>query len=147
MYNVVVLWAPDSADNRRIVEMVARALEQTKVALRLKNASEATIADLTAADIVVFGTQRVTAGDAPAEYADLLRIFRGISLAGRTAGFFSMGTDKATVRLRKALRETEIAQVDDDPLFADQKQGVPPSVTEWAQKLIGAHQEMHNARS
>jgi flavodoxin len=147
MYNVVVLWAPDSADNRRIVEMVARALEQRKVALRMKNASEATIADLTAADIVVFGAQKVPAGDAPVEYADLLRIFRGITLAGRTAGFFSMGTDKATVRLRKALKETEITQLEDDPLFSDQKQGAPPSVTEWAQKLIGAHQEMQNARS
>lgn len=76
MYNVVVLWAPDSADNRRIVEMVARALEQTKVALRLKSASEATIADLTAADILVFGAQKVPAGEAPSEYSDLLRIFR-----------------------------------------------------------------------
>jgi flavodoxin len=147
MYNVVVLWAPDSADNRRIVETVARALEQTKVALRLKNASEATIADLTAADIVVFGSQKAPAGDVPAEFAELLRIFRGITLAGRTAGFFSMGSDKATGRLRKALKETEIAQSDDDPLFADQKQGVAPSVTEWALRLIGAHQEMQNARS
>ncbi len=147
MYNVVVLWAPDSADNRRIVEMVARALEQTKVALRMKTASEATIADLTAADILVFGSQKVTAGEAPSEYTDLLRIFRGITFAGRTAGFFSMGTDKATVRLRKALKETEIQQLEDDPLFTDQKPGAQPSVTEWAQRLVGAHQEMQNARS
>jgi flavodoxin len=147
MYNVVVLWAPDSADNRRIVDMVARALEQTKVELRLKTASEATIADLAAADIVVFGAQRVPAGEAPAEYADLLRIFHGITLAGRTAGFFSMGTDKATVRLRKALKETEIQQLEDDPLFTDQKPGPQPSVTEWVQRLVGAHQEMQHARS
>lgn len=147
MYNVVVLWAPDSADNRRIVEMVARALEQTKVALRMKTASEATIADLTAADILVFGSQKVTAAEAPSEYTDLLRIFRGITFAGRTAGFFSMGTDKATVRLRKALKETEIQQLEDDPLFTDQKPGAQPLVTEWAQRLVGAHQEMQNARS
>ncbi len=147
MYNVVVLWAPDSADNRRIVDMVARALEQAEVTLRLKAASEAAISDLTAADIVVLGAQKVPAGDAPAEFADLLRIFKGITLAGRTAGFFSMGTDKATVRLRKALKETEIAQLDDDPLFTDQKQGVPLTVTEWAQKLVGAHQEMQDARA
>ena len=127
--------------------MVARALEQAKVALRLKSASEATIADLTAADILVFGAQRVPAGEAPSEYTDLLRIFHGITLAGRTAGFFSMGADKATVRLRKALRETEIQQVDDDPLFADQKPGAQPTVTEWAQRLVGAHQEMQHARS
>ena len=72
---------------------------------------------------------------------------RGRILAGRTAGFFSMGADKATVRLRKALRETEIQQVDDDPLFADQKPGAQPTVTEWAQRLVGAHQEMQHARS
>ena len=147
MYNVVVLWAPDSADNRRIVEMVARALEQTKVALRLKIASEATVADLTAADILVLGVQKVPAGDAPQEFADLLRIFRGITLAGRTAGFFSMGTDRATQRLRKALRDTEVSQLDDDPLFTDQKPGAQPSVTDWAQKLVGAHQEMQHARA
>ena len=147
MYNVVVLWAPDSADNRRIVDMVARALEQTKVTLRMKNASEATISDLTAADILVFGAQKVPTGDAPSEYADLLRIFRGITFAGRTAGFFSMGTDKATVRLRRALKETEIQQLEDDPLFTDQKPGAQPSVTEWAQRLVGTHQEMQHARS
>lgn len=147
MYNVVVLWAPDSADNRRVVEMVARALEQTKVVLRMKSASEATIADLTAADILVFGTQKVSTGDAPSEYGDLLRIFRGITFAGRTAGFFSMGVDKATVRLRKALKETEIQQLEDDPLFTDQKPGSQPSVTEWAQRLVGTHQEMQHARA
>ena len=127
--------------------MVARALEQTKVALRLKSASDATIADLTAADILVFGAQKAPAGETPPEYTDFLRIFRGITLAGRTAGFFSMGTDKATVRLRKALRETEIQQLDDDPLFADQKPGAQPSLAEWAQRLVGAHQEMQHARS
>lgn len=58
-----------------------------------------------------------------------------------------MGTDKATVRLRKALKETEVSLLEDDPLFMDQKQGALPSVTEWAQKLVSAHQEMHHARS
>ncbi len=100
MYNVVVLWAPDSAENRRIVETVGRALEQMKVALIVKSAADATIADVTAADIVVLGAQKVASTDAPAEYNDLLRIFKGITLAGRTAGFFSMGPEKATTRLR-----------------------------------------------
>lgn len=147
MYNVVVLWAPDSADNRRIVDMVARALEQARVGLKMKAASEAIISDLTAADIVVFGAQKVPSGDAPAEFADLLRIFKGITLAGRTAGFFSMGPEKATLRLRKALKDTEIAQVEDDPLFAEQKPGTPAAVAEWARRLVEAHQEMQHARA
>lgn len=147
MYNVLVVWAPDSAENRKLVETVARALEQVKVTLAIKGATEATIADVTAADIVVFGAQKTASADAPSEYAEFLRIFKGITLAGRTAGFFSMGTEKATGRLRKALKDTEIFQSEDDPLWSDGKQGAAPSVNEWSERLIGTHQEMHRARA
>ncbi len=147
MYNVLVLWAPDTAENRKLVEAVAKALEQGKVTLVVKSAQEATIAQVNAADIVVFGVQKTASAEVPLEFTELLRIFKGISLAGRTAGFFSMGAEKATGRLRKALRETEIAQSEDDPLFADQKPGSSLAMTEWTEKLIGTHQEMHHARA
>ena len=147
MYKVLILWAPDTAENRKIVDVVARALEQSKVSLLVKAAAEATIADITAADIVVFGAQKTGTTEVPTEYSDFLRIFKGITLAGRTAGFFSMGTEKATARLRKALKETEITQSEEDPLLTDQKPGGPASVLEWSQKLFAAHQEMQNARA
>jgi flavodoxin len=146
MYNVLVVWAPDSAENRKIVDTVARALEQAKVTLSVKNAAEATISDVTASDIVVFGAQKPASGEVPSEFSDFMRIFKGITLAGRTAGFFSMGTEKATSRLRKALKDSEIIQSDDDPLWSDGKLG-SPSVDEWSAKLIGAHQEMQRVRA
>jgi flavodoxin len=147
MYNVLVLWAPDTAENRKHVDAVARALEQAKAKLVVKSASEATIADVNGADIVVFGVQKPSSGDIPSELSEFLRIFKGITLAGRTAGFFSMGMEKATGRLRKALKDTEIIQFEDDPLFNDQKQGTAPSVAEWSERLIGTHQEMQHARA
>ena len=147
MYNVLVLWAPDTAENRKLVEAVARALEQPNVSLLVKTAAEATVADVTAADIVVFGAQKTGAADVPAEFSEFLRIFKGITLAGRTAGFFSMGMEKATARLRKALKDTEITQSEEDPLLTDQKPGNPAPVLEWSQKLVAAHQEMQNARA
>jgi flavodoxin len=147
MYNVLVLWAPDTAENRKLVDTVARALELAKVTLVVRNASEATIADVNGADIVVFGVQKPSSADVPSEFSEFLRIFKGITLAGRTAGFFSMGTEKATSRLRKALRDTEIVQSDDDPLFSDMKPGASPSVIEWSERLIGTHQEMQHARA
>ena len=147
MYNVLVLWAPDTAENRKLVDTVARALEQAKVNLAVKGASEATIADVNGSDIVIFGVQKPSSADIPPEFSEFLRIFKGITLAGRTAGFFSMGTDKATSRLRKALKDTEITQSDDDPLFSDQKQGSSPSVIEWSERLIGIHQEKQHARA
>jgi len=145
MYNVLILWAPDTAENRKLVETVARALEQAKVSLLVKGAGEATIADVSAADIVVLGAQKTGTNDVPVEFSEFLRIFKGITLAGRTAGFFSMGPEKATTRLRKALKDTEILQSDDDPVLADQKPGTPMSIVEWSQKLIAFHQERQNA--
>ena len=147
MYNVLVLWAPDTAENRKLVDVAARALEQPNVRLLVKAAAEATIADINAADIVVFGAQKTGAAEVPAEFSDFLRIFKGITLAGRTAGFFSMGTEKASTRLRKALKDTEIQQSEEDPLLTDQKPGGAASVLEWSQRLVAAHQEMRNARS
>jgi flavodoxin len=147
MHKVLILWAPETAENRKLVEAVARALEQLKVSLLVKGAAEATIADVNAADIIVFGAQKTGTADVPAEYSEFLRIFKGVTLAGRTAGFFSMGAEKATTRLRKALKDTEISQFEDDPLFADQKQGSSASVMEWSQKLFAVHQEMQNARA
>ncbi len=147
MYNVLVLWAPDTAENRKLVEEIARALEQTKVTLKVKTAQQAIIAEVNAADIVVFGVQKNPSTDVPPEFSELLRIFKGISLAGRTAGFFSMGTEKATGRLRKALKDTEITQSEEDPLFNDQKQGSSLAMTEWSEKLIGTHRGLHHARA
>jgi flavodoxin len=146
MYNVLVLWAPDSGENRKTVEAVARALEQTKVTLVAKGAQDASIADVNAADIVVFGVQKPSSGEVPSEFSELTRIFKGISLAGRTAGFFSLGTERATAHLRKVLQDTEITQFEEDPLFSDQQQGPSTAVAEWSEKLIRTHQEMHNAR-
>ncbi|MGA2378801.1 MAG: hypothetical protein ABSG85_05790 [Spirochaetia bacterium] len=147
MYNVLVLWAPDTAENRKLIDAVARAFVQVKVTLVVKSASEASIADVNAADIVIFGVQKPASTDVPSEFSEFLRIFKGITLAGRTAGFFSMGTEKATGRLRNALKDAEIILSEEDPLFSDQKQGVSPSVIEWSERLIGTHQEMHHARA
>ncbi len=147
MYNVLILWAPDTADNRKVVEAVKKGLESAKAALVVKGAAEATIVDVNAADIVVFGVQKPAAADLPPDFNEFMRIFKGITLAGKTAGFFSMGNEKATARLRKALKDTEISQLEEDPLFGDQRQGPPPSIADWSLKLIDVHQEMHNARA
>lgn len=142
MYSVLILWAPESTENKKIVETIARAFDESKITPLVKKAAETSIVDINAADIVVFGAQKSGNGDVPAEYTELVRVFRGVTLAGRTAGFFSMGPEKCSVKLRKALRDTEIAQLDDDPLFADQRDGVPPDVAEWVRKLVTAHQEL-----
>jgi hypothetical protein len=75
-------------------------------------------------------------------------VFRGISLAGRSAGFYSSGTERATARLRKALKDTEIRMSEDDPVFGEAKQtSSADEVARWARSLVARLQEHQNARS
>ena len=144
MYSVLILWAPDSTENRRIVDAVSRVFDELKTTTVVKLAAEATIADVSATEIVLFGVEKSGSAELPPEYTEWVRVFKGITLAGRTAGFFSMGSEKATARLRKALKDTEIAQRDHDPLFVDSRQA---DMSEWARKLVSGHREMKNGRS
>ena len=147
MHNVLILWAPDTPENRRIVDTVTAAFSDAKLSPSVKRAADATAADLTAAEIIVFGAQKPGSTDIPPDYNECIRFFRGITLAGRTAGFFSMGSEKAAARLRKALKDTEITQSDEEPLLADHKQGTSPEMSDWVRRLVGAHQEIQNARA
>ena len=145
MYSVLILWAPDSIENRKNVDLITHAFEPMKITPVVKTAAESTIADVNNAEIVVFGAQKNGASDLPPDYAEYLRVFKGITLAGRTAGFFSLGTEKATARLRKALKDTEIAQFDDEPVLADQKQGT--EMADWTRRLITFHKERLHVRA
>jgi flavodoxin len=144
MYSVLILWAPDSTENRRIVDAIARVFDELKTTTVVKPAAEATIADVNGTEIVLFGVEKAGSAELPPEYSEWIRVFKGVTLAGRTAGFFSMGSERATSRLRKALKDTEIAQRDDDPLFLESRQA---DMTEWARKLVNGHREMKNGRS
>jgi flavodoxin len=147
MYKVLILWAPDSAENQAVVSALTRALESENTHAVAAKAAVATIADINGSDLVVFGAGRTGAEDIPADYAELLRIFKGITLAGRTAGLFSFGSEKATARLRRALKDTEIAQIEEEPVFNGQVQDESALVAQWARKLLGFAQGVRNARS
>jgi flavodoxin len=147
MHSVLILWAPDTAENRRVVDAVSIAFDDARVTFLARKATEATIADFTAAEIIIFGTQKTSNGDLPSDYSECVRVFKGMTLAGRIAGFFSIGTERASARLRKALKDTEIAQLEEDPVFSDQKPGPSVEMSEWVRRLVGFRQELQNARA
>ena len=146
MYNVLILWAPDSAETRKVVEVVRAAFNEGKYKTTIKKADESSIVDIAAADVVIFGLQKSAAADLPPEYSDLLRVFKGVTLAGRAAGVFSVGSEKASAKMRKSLKDTEVAIFEEDPLFSNEKPEKVSEVTEWARKLAGFFQEVRAAR-
>jgi flavodoxin len=138
MRKVLIVWAPDTAENRRIVDDVRGSFDGARFTASTRAAAETTIADIADADLVVFGLQKQGASDIPPEFAELVRIFKGVTLAGRTAGFFSMGAERASARLRKALKDTEISLLEEDPVFSEPKSERSHEIAEWVRKLTGA---------
>ena len=146
MYNVLILWAPDSAETRKVAESVRAAFNEGKYKTKLKKADESSIVDVAAADVVIFGLQKSGAAEVPSEYSELMRIFKGVNLAGRAAGVFSVGTEKASTKVKKSLKDTEIALFEEDPLFPSEKPEKTQGISDWARKLAGFFQEVRSAR-
>jgi flavodoxin len=146
MYNVLILWAPDSAETRKVAESVRAAFNEGRFKTTLKKADESSIVDVAAADVVIFGLQKAGAAEVPPEYSELLRVFKGVILAGRAAGVFSVGTEKASAKIKKSLKDTEVALFEEDPLFPNDKPGKAADVGDWARKLAGFFQEVRSAR-
>jgi flavodoxin len=146
MYNVLILWAPDSAETRKAAETVRAAFNEGRFKTTLKKADESSIVDVAAADVVIFGVQKSGTAEVPPEYAELLRVFKGVTLAGRAAGVFSVGAEKASAKMKKSLKDTEVALFEEDPLFANDRQDKASEVSDWARKLAGFFQEVRSAR-
>jgi len=146
MYNVLILWAPDSAETRKVAETVRAAFNEGRFKTTLKKADESSIVDVAAADVVIFGLQKSGPAEVPPEYSELLRIFKGVTLAGRAAGVFSVGAEKASSKMKKSLKDTEVALFEEDPLFPMDRQDKASEVSDWARKLAGFFQEVRGVR-
>lgn len=146
MYNVLILWAPDSAETRKVVEVLRGSFNEGRFRTTAKKADESSIVDIAAADMVIFGLQKSGATEVPPEFSELMRIFKGVTLAGRAAGVFSVGTEKASAKIRKSLKDTEVAIFEEDPLFPGEKPEKVSDVSEWAKKLAGFFQEVRSSR-
>ena len=147
MHSVFITYAPDSADTRRTVDHVRAAFDPAAFSVSVKPAAETAMPDLAGADLVVFGLQKAQGGDAPVDYAELLRSLKGVNLGGRAAAIFSLGADKASAKLRKALRDTDITLVEDEPsLPTDHKPSSPAEIEAWTRKLSSSLLELRRAR-
>jgi flavodoxin len=138
MRKVLIVWAPDTPENKRIVDEIRGLLDGARLNCKSRGAAETTIADIADADLIAFGVQKQGSTDMPQEFSELLRVFKGVTLAGRKGAVFSMGPEKASARLRKALKETEIALLDEDPVFADPKSGKSQEIADWVRKLLSS---------
>ncbi len=147
MPSVFITHAPDSPDARKVVEAVRAAFEAARFTVSGKPAASAQMPDLNGADLVVFGLQKTGTADSPEGTAELLRALKGVNLAGRAVGFFALGPEKASARIRKVLRDSDAMVSEDEPVFAEAKPIRQPDIEAWAKKLAAQLQDLRRARS
>jgi hypothetical protein len=128
MMKVLVTYAPDTADARRLADEVKAAFEGPETTVAVKPAGQSSILDLEPAELLLFGVGR-TDTDVPVDYAELVRVFAGCNLAGRAAAFFAIGPVRASAALRRALKPTEISVLDEEPAGIA---GGRPELRDWA---------------
>jgi len=118
-------------DGREPLEAIAKRMKTSlvdKATVKTRCASEVAVAEILAADAYAFG---VSDSSAPA-WAEIKRLFTGMNLAGRKAGFF---TEKPGVAdgLKASFEPAELA-VSAQALVADK----PDAAEAWIKALIVA---------
>ena len=133
MLRAAVLFAP--ADLRPLAERVAALLDRKRFRTTLRPASEASITDFSAADLVLLGSSSKGRSGLPEDFAEILRALAGINLAGKVAGVFASGSDAPLTAWKKALKDSEIRLEANSLLRADTAEAA--ALTEWVGRLTG----------
>jgi hypothetical protein len=105
----LVLFEDDKPEVERQARAIAERLEEQGREVSVSSASNVAISDLLAAGLYLFGA---AAPAAPA-YSELVRVFKGINLAGRKAAFFG-SSGSAVAWLRGVCADTEITAAHSD---------------------------------
>ena len=116
-------------DGHEALGVVARRIESMLKGMHVvvMDAADFAATDLLPADAYFFGYT----GLRPASYIELERVLRGINLAGRLCGLFSLASPDAIEYLRGIIRDAEL-QANPLPFFAD----AGGDMTAWIQSTL-----------
>ena len=124
---VLVVYEDGCESLETIAKQVKSALG-SKASVKTRSATDVALAEILAADAYAFG---VDDADAHA-WTEFNRLFKGIHLAGRKAGFFS-STKNGTKRLKKNFSDAELSVLAGDLIAGDSKE-----TESWAESLVSS---------
>jgi len=119
-------------DGKENLETTAKQVKSSlgnRASVKTRSATEVALAEILAADAYAFG---VDDADAHA-WTEFNRLFKGIHLAGRKAGFFTSSKDGAN-RLKKNFRDAELKLLASDLLAGD-----PKETESWVDALVSSN--------
>ncbi len=139
MVRLTVLYAPEDEEYAEPARQLGEAFTELGLDVIVKAAKVAGIPDILAADIVIFGST-VFKPDLHPHFAEMVRAFEGINLAGKYAGFLSYNGNNAPKLFRKALRDTDIYEFRRDLAIKSGK-SKPEELMKWARDLYKSYED------
>jgi hypothetical protein len=146
MYRGVIIYAPVDPVIEQLVRRLADCFDTDRFEVATCSADQATIPDLTAADVFLLAS--LPSGGQPIhpDFADILRALRGITLAGRVGGAISVDSEPTLKAFRRALLDCELDLPDQN--FRNFHRGELDSteLSSWIETLAGRLEDPADAR-
>lgn len=101
---LLIVYESSNPGLKEIAKRIEKACERLKFRIVCKCADDVIIPEVLASQAYFFGAQNSPSED----YRELERLFKGINLAGRRAGFFTLDSVKAVDYLRAITKDTDL---------------------------------------
>lgn len=90
-FYVLIVYPDDSNELKQAAQVFSEAADERAREVRVKTASDVLVPDILACDVLVFGAE--SGSPAQGGYSEIQRVFRGINLRRRVAGFVYPGVN------------------------------------------------------
>jgi flavodoxin len=147
MFNVAIIYAPEDADIHEYAQQIHNEFKKSDMMATLKKAGKASIPDIAAADIVVFGSKEQEKDPIHSDFSQLIRSFSGVNLAGRAAAFFIMENSSTLSEFKKVLNDSDI-HFYKPPLYIkkDEQKANTKAIAKWVKDVYKSYKEMMHGR-
>jgi hypothetical protein len=108
MYRAAIIYAPPGPPLAELAQRLAARLEGRNYKVVMKEAARSHMPDLAAADLVLLGALPAGRKAIHSDFAEMVRALRGISLAGRVAGTFTLDSASTLRSFETALADCEL---------------------------------------
>jgi hypothetical protein len=139
---MLILYEDGSHDLECVAKSICSSLKERGNVIVLKKASEVLIPDLLAASAFFLGVSSAS----PVGFGEIERVFRGINLSGRPAGFFVSDLNGGGEYLKKIVRDTGLvvskrilavsAKSCEEPATGRNQNASRKAVESWAASII-----------
>jgi hypothetical protein len=108
MYQGVIIYAPAGTVMDQLVHRLENSVDKERFKMKSILADQASIPDLAAADLFLLGSLPEGRESIHPDFSEILRALAGVTLAGRTAGVFTVNSQPTLTAFRTALQDCEL---------------------------------------